>query len=222
MCNLYNMTSNQKAILDPTRAMRDGSGNMPSLPGIYPDYPAPIVREGTDGGRELAMARWGMPTPPQFLKTATGKPKKTDPGVTNIRNVKSPHWRRWLGPESRCLVPFTAFSEPGPGAKGPDTWTWFALSDDRPLAFFAGIWTNWTSVRKLKEGKITIDLFGFLTTTSNDVVAPIHPKAMPVILTDPADWETWLKAPTAEALKLQRPLADDQLVIVPRPTSAKA
>jgi hypothetical protein len=34
-----------------------------------------------------------------------------DPGSTNVRNVKSPHWRRWLGFESRCVVPFTRFSE---------------------------------------------------------------------------------------------------------------
>jgi putative SOS response-associated peptidase YedK len=37
--------------------------------------------------------------------------KNRDPGVTNIRNVNSPHWRRWTGPDSRCPVPFTSFSE---------------------------------------------------------------------------------------------------------------
>lgn len=51
------------------------------------------------------MATWGMQTPPSILK---GKP---DTGVTNIRNVASPHWRRWLGPENRFLVPWTRFSE---------------------------------------------------------------------------------------------------------------
>ncbi|EHM01663.1 hypothetical protein HMPREF9946_01924 [Acetobacteraceae bacterium AT-5844] len=40
--------------------MRDSVGNMPPLPGIFPDYPAPIVRTAADGVRELAMARWGM------------------------------------------------------------------------------------------------------------------------------------------------------------------
>lgn len=84
--------------------------------------------------RELFLARWGMPSPVFSLKG-----KKTDPGVTNIRNGKSPHWRRWLEPESRCLVPFTNFSEneltPG-GSRQP---IWFALDEDRPLAFFAGI-----------------------------------------------------------------------------------
>jgi len=37
--------------------------------------------------------------------------------VTNIPNVNSPHWRRWLGIGNRCVVPFTSFAEPNPGAK---------------------------------------------------------------------------------------------------------
>jgi putative SOS response-associated peptidase YedK len=57
-------------------------------------------------------------------------------------------------------------------------------------------------------------LFGFLTTDANDVVGAIHPKAMPVILTTEAEIERWLTAPTEDALKLQRPLADGTLRIV--------
>jgi putative SOS response-associated peptidase YedK len=72
---------------------------------FFPDYFAPIVRNASEG-RELVMARWGMPTPFEILKG-----KNRDPGVTNIRNVSSPHWRRWLGVESRCVVPFSSFSE---------------------------------------------------------------------------------------------------------------
>jgi len=41
-----------------------------------------------------------------------------------------------------------------------------------------------------------------LTTDANAVVAPIHPKAMPVILTRPEEFKTWLTAPAEEALKL--------------------
>ena len=69
-------------------------------------------------------------------------------------------------------------------------------------------------MRKVKEGETTNDLFGFLTTELNEVVAPIHPKAMPVILTTEQDIETWLTAPAGEALKLQRPI--DGLKIVAR------
>src|ERR1700675_1760750 len=82
--------------------MRDRTGNLPPLYGIFPDYSAPIVRNQPDG-RELMMARWGMASPVFALKG-----KSADLGVTNVRNVKSPHWRRWLGIENRCVVPWTA------------------------------------------------------------------------------------------------------------------
>ena len=217
MCNLYSQTKAQDAMrhvfddmLAEAETLEDLTGNLPPMPGIFPDYAAPIIRHGASGCLQLTKARWGMPTPHVFLEG-----KRTDPGVTNIRNTASPHWRRWLVVEHRCLVPFTSFSEidsrPGAPRNHP---VWFALGPGRPLAFFAGIRTEWTSVRKLKEGEVTADLFGFLTCAPNAEVAPVHPKAMPVILTRPEDWRCWLTAPTAEALQLQRPLADGMLQIV--------
>jgi putative SOS response-associated peptidase YedK len=148
-------------------------------------------------GRELAMARWGIPTSPKFVEG-----KKSDPGVTNIRNATSPHWRRWLGVESRCLVPFNSFAEPDNGTFGGRAPVWFAFDETRPLACFAGIWTRWTSVRKAKEGEVTTDVFGFLTINPNAEVGAIHPKAMPVILRTSDEMDTWMTAPPAEALKL--------------------
>jgi putative SOS response-associated peptidase YedK len=211
MCNLYSITKGQQAIRDLAGAMRDLAGNLPMLPGVFPDYSAPIVRTAADGVRELALARWGMPSPLSALKG-----RNSDSGVTNVRNAASPHWRRWLGVESRCVVPFTSFSENEVLPDGSRPPVWFALDDSRPLAFFAGIWTRWTSVRKVKEGETTNDLFAFLTTEPNAIVGPIHPKAMPVILTRTDEIEAWLARPTVEALKLQRPLPDDALRIVAR------
>ncbi len=80
--------------------------NQLSLPGIFPDHQAPIIRRRPNGERELVMARWGMRTPPAFVKGPI------DRGVTNIRNTSSSHWRRWLQPEFRCLVPTTSFCDP--------------------------------------------------------------------------------------------------------------
>lgn len=204
-------TKGPQAIRDFARALGDKTGNLPPIPGVYPDCSAPIVRNAPEGMRELVMARWGMPSP-----FAVTKRRNRDPGVTNIRNASSPHWRRWLGVESRCVVPFTSFAENELQPNGSRPTVWFALDESRPLAFFAGIWTRWTSVRKVKEGETTNDLFAFLTTEPNALVAPIHAKAMPVILTTPEEVDVWVNAPPPEALALQRPLANEALRIVAR------
>ena len=122
-------------------------GNLAPMPGVFPDYRAPIVRNGP-GGRELATAWWGMPSSSKALMDATKKRAEKmqakgktldfnellrmepDGGTTNIRNVKSKHWTRWLGAENRCVVPFNSFSEFNK-AEGGDIW--FALDETRPL-----------------------------------------------------------------------------------------
>jgi putative SOS response-associated peptidase YedK len=146
-----------------------------------------------------------MPAPPQF----GGAP------ITNIRNVGSPHWRGWLSIASRGIVPATSFCEYA-DTKPLKTPTWFALNEDRPLFGFAGLWTHWRGPRGPKSNPVDgeHELFGFLTTEANAIIAPIHPKAMPVVLTRPEEVDLWLGGETIEALKLQRPLPDDGLKIV--------
>ena len=68
----------------------------------------------------------------------------------------------------------------------------------------------------MKERETTNDVFGFLTTAPNAEVKAIHPKAMTVILTTPAEVDAWLSWPTKAALALQRPLPDGSLRIVAR------
>ena len=141
------MLKSQEAMRRLFDGLIDRAGNMPPLPGIYPDYSAPIIRNGAEG-RELVMARWGMPTPPQYLAG-----KKVDRGVTNIRQTTSSHWRavaRTRAPLPRALHQLRRERDRCPTASRPPVW--FAFDESRPLAFFAGIWASWTSVRKLKEG----------------------------------------------------------------------
>src|SRR4051812_20287105 len=177
------MTKSVDAIRRLFGALNSSVGNLPSMPGIFPDFPAPIVRN-TSVGREIVMARWGMPSSQKALLDATKKRAEKleakgktvnfkellriepDSGTTNIRNATSVHWKRWLGTDNRCLVPLTSFSEYDTieGKKVP---VWFALDESRPLIAFAGIWTNWTSVRKVKEGEVNADVFGFLTCEPN-------------------------------------------------------
>ncbi len=179
------------------------------MPGIFPDQMAPVVLAGEEG-RELTMMRWGIPGPKAYGEHP----------VTNVRNVKSPHWRPWLKPEFRCLVPVSSFSEYA-DTKPRKTPVWFALDDDRPLFAFAGIWRPWTGVRGTKkENPDRVEeqhrLFSFLTTEANGVVGPVHPKAMPVLLTTKEECEAWLEAPTEVALRLQRPLPDGLMKAVAR------
>lgn len=199
MCNLYSLTRGQEAMRQLFAARWDRIGNLPNLPAIFPDMMAPVVRQTPDG-RELTMVRWGFPPPPK----APPRP------VTNVRNVQSPYWRAWLGPERRCLAPATSFCEYTESS--PKIPHWFALDEDRPLFAFAGIWRAWTGERKKQTGEHR--LFSFLTCAPNDVVRPVHAEGMPVMLTTPEEFETWLSAPAEQALALQRPLASEALRVV--------
>lgn len=204
MCNLFASKVSQDALRRLFEGMTDRAGNIqPGL--IYPDQLAPIIRHD-DEGLELVKARWGMPSPKFALKT------ERDPGVTNVRNLGSGHWRRWLGPAHRCLVPVSAFAEPIKG-KGNQ---WFASADPDATMFFAGIEVrSWTSVRKVKDGPTEDDLFAFLTCEPNAEVKAVHPKAMPVILTKPDEWHAWMDG--IAAAELQRPLRDGTLDLVEEP-----
>jgi putative SOS response-associated peptidase YedK len=146
MCNLYSITTNQAAIVALFRVINHYVGKLAPMPGVFPDYPAPVVRD--DGGvRELVTMRRGMPPPPR----AGGHP------VTNIRNTSSAHWRGWLKPQSRCLVPANSFAEYAPEPNpvtGKKDVVWFALNENRPLFAFAGIWTEFKGDRGIKSKPI--------------------------------------------------------------------
>lgn len=120
--------------------------------------------------------------------------------MTNVRNLSLPQWRRLAErPENRCLIPLTEFCEWTPdvhdvgGGRPIKGEMWFQVSD-QPIFAVAGFW------QATAEGAG----FAMVTCDPNELVAPIHPKAMITIL-EPADHERWLSGDLEDALALQRP-----------------
>jgi hypothetical protein len=57
MCILYCITTNQAAIIALFRVINRYVGNLPPMPGVFPDYPSPVARNA-EAGREMTLMRW--------------------------------------------------------------------------------------------------------------------------------------------------------------------
>ena len=159
---------------------------------LFPKSQAFIVREE---GKRLAVdiMLWDV------LGGAAAWP------MTNVRNLGLPQWRRLAAePHNRCLVPLTEFCEwtpdkhkvgDGPAIKGE---MWFDVPD-QPVFAVAGFWQQ------------TVKGAGFtmVTCDPNELVVPIHPKAMITILHE-ADWDRWLRGSYDDVVALQRPYPADK------------
>ena len=196
MCNLYNLKVDPRGYFDALAAVDDAANVL----GIEKDYAAPgkpgyVVRY-EDGRRVLSTMRWGFPTrKPRKRAAREGELPFLYDWWTNARNLHNNLWKPWLlRTEHRCLVPFTRFAEPKAVSdrQGPGDTNWWFTVEDQPVPCFAGLW------------KVDADhdrVYAFCTTEPNPLVAPKHPKAMPVILLA-EDQERWLTAPVEEALTM--------------------
>ena len=162
---------------------------------VWPRYQAFVARIG-GGERKLETMQWGVP-----LKMAGKRPGATvTKRITNVRNLASPFWKAMIAtPAQRCLVPFNSYAEPKTGGGREEHW--FRVTD-APVSAFAGIW------RPTEEG----NAFAFLTCEPNPLVAPLHPKAMPVIL-HPEDYEKWLTGSHDDAVSLAVPFPSQLMAV---------
>ncbi|TKD51550.1 SOS response-associated peptidase [Sphingomonas baiyangensis] len=195
MCNRYRMTANQAEL-----AARYGIAAFPPdltipPPELFPKRAAWTIRE-QDGVRTAEAMAWGFPI---TIRGKSGKP--IEKAVTNVRNYASPFWRSALkNPERRCLVAFTEFCE-WEGETGSKLERWFYVPS-QPITSFAGVW------RPTENGPV----MAFLTTEPNPLVAPIHPKAMPVLLAID-DELTWLFGSLDQALALAAPFPSQLMTV---------
>ena len=212
MCNLFASTMPQDAMrsLFDVAPERDHLGNLAPLRAIFPRHDAPVLRMG-QGGRELVLAHWGFPIPQTSKRTGAPIMPKA---VNNARDDKLMASGFWRGSfeARRCLIPGTSFCE----AKGraPAVQHWFAVQDEdgEPMPFaFAGLWRRWRGM--YRDEPRELDVFSMVTTTPNEVVAPVHPDRMPAILA-PGDHAAWLEAPPADALRLIRPYPAERMAVI--------
>ncbi|QJR15834.1 SOS response-associated peptidase [Usitatibacter palustris] len=163
---------------------------------IAPTNVSPVIRAAPEGGRALAMLRWGLvPYWADDLKVGTRAINARSETVEQKPTFREAFKTR------RCLVPATGYFEwkGDPGHKQPFAFT----LPDRPMFAFAGLWERW----KPRDGGDPVETYTILTTEPNAYAATIHDR-MPVILAE-GDYDRWLSGTVAEVRPLMRPYANE-------------
>ncbi len=147
---------------------------------IAPTQQAAVIRQRPNGERVMQMLRWGLI--PSWAKDRTIGNRMINARAETLATkpaFERPYRRQ------RCLVPADGFYEwkRTDRAKQP---FYIRREDGAPLAF-AGLWDRWRD-----EAGEPIDSFTIVTTTPNDLLAPIHNR-MPAILL-PDRYDMWLDA----------------------------
>lgn len=164
----------------------------------------PIAAVTVNSPRTLQMMRWGLI--PSWAK---------DPAIGNkMINARAetlpekPSYRTALR-RRRCLIPSDGFYEWQLEGKGKQPM--YIHRKDGELFAFAGLWDEWHS----PEGE-TVRSCTIITTTPNDLMAPIHNR-MPAILR-PDEEAEWLDMSVTEVeaiLSLLRPYPAEELEAYP-------
>lgn len=207
MCNLYSQTRSREELKGLFRILDNRCADVKVQAAIFPRSVAPVVRLGSDGERELVSMTWGFPL---LRKGYAPKP------VTNVRDdtaLTSTFWRPSFEAR-RCLVPASSYCEPDD--QSPAGWHWFAVepAEERPLFAFAGIWRRYSGAVKKDGPEVDIDVYAFMTTKPNALTSTIMHDRMPVLLSEPEEFEKWLSGSAAEAFSLVRTFDAGRMRIV--------
>src|SRR5262245_1025459 len=205
MCNLYSIRTSRAALARKFMLSDNRMAAFEPLPAIFPGHMAPIIKQSTDGERELVMRSWG------FILLRYGYAPKR---VTNARDdkVDTKFWKDSFE-SRRCLVPATAFCEPDEGK--PARWHWFALKgDERPLFAFAGVYRQWSGPIRKDGPNVDLEVFSFMTTLPNTLTSTINHERSPVLFSEEEQFHTWLTGTPEEAFDLITTSDPDSMEIV--------
>ncbi|MSQ13669.1 MAG: SOS response-associated peptidase [Dehalococcoidia bacterium] len=181
MCGRYTLVMDLSSLLVRFSFEVPPGGNLDYQPGhnIAPTNNVLVVAERA-WGRFASMMRWGLV--PAWSQAPN---PKIAPINAKAENVASSGMFKNALRRRRCLVLADGFYE------------WRKLTDRRPVRItlaskepfaFAGLWERWQP-KPGQQGE-PIDSCTIITTTPNDLIAPIHDR-MPVILPKEAE-SLWL------------------------------
>jgi len=174
---------------------------------IAPTQDVPVVRQGPQGGRELAPLRWGLI--PAWAKDAEIGTRLINAKAETV--AEKPSFRAAFK-RRRCLVPADGFYEWQVTKEGKQPWL-IGLTDGAPFAM-AGLWERWENGDALAGEAPVIESFTIITCPPNELTGRIYNR-MPVIL-DASDHEAWLTSPdTAIPLALLQPYPAERMAAFP-------
>ncbi|MGE0252954.1 MAG: SOS response-associated peptidase [Alphaproteobacteria bacterium] len=178
----------------------DYAPNLEPRYNIAPTQRAPVVRITPDGGRELAMLRWGLvphwsPGPESRYSTINARAEtvRTKPSYRDAFRHR------------RCLVPASGYYEWQATESGKQP-SYFRLDGGRPMTF-AGLWERW----ERKGPEEAIESFAIVVTEAAPAIRHLHDR-MPVLLA-PGEFGTWMTGDADAAAALLKPHLADDLVV---------
>jgi putative SOS response-associated peptidase YedK len=194
MCGRYSITTPVEAL----RRIFGFEGPAPNLQprwNLAPTQPAPVIRLGSGGSREIAMLNWGLV--PYWAEDT-----KLQSHMINARGetvAEKPAFKQAFR-QRRCLVPADGFYEwqtLGPKTKQP---LLFRMTGGAPFAF-AGLWERWVP----PSGGV-LETFTIVNTAANEMMAQFHDR-VPIVLSA-ADYAAWLD-PAVDARAMIKPPPSD-------------
>ena len=179
----------------------------PSVPryNIAPTQPVAAIRLDANGTRDFTFFHWGLiPSWAKDPNIGSRMINARSETVTEKPSFRTAFKRR------RCLIPADGFYEwQKLGSGKQPMFIHPAEGEERPFAL-AGLWEFWSD----PDGG-TIQSCTILTTSPNELMAPIHNR-MPVII-EPEDYDLWLnpEPDPEQGLHLLRPYPAEKMAAYP-------